>query len=51
MTANTQLPKPEIRGVGHVQYRCAGCGGLMDPEQAVIVNDLSYHPEHTPENE
>lgn len=43
------LPKPEIRGVGQIQYRCAACGELMPPESAVIVNDLSYHPDHVPE--
>jgi hypothetical protein len=43
------LPKPEVRGTGKVMYRCAACGELMEPEQAVIVADLSYHPDHTPE--
>lgn len=49
MTSETRLPKPEIRGVGHVLYRCAACGEMMEPEQAVLVADLSYHPEHIPE--
>ena len=49
MTADTRLPKPEIRGVGHVQYRCATCGELMEPTDAVIVANLSYHPNHVPE--
>jgi len=44
------LPKPEIRGTGHVQYRCAFCEDLMEPEDAVVVNGLSYHPDHVPEN-
>jgi hypothetical protein len=44
-----RLPKPEIRGVGQIQYRCAECGELMDPDQAVIVYDRSYHPDHVPE--
>ena len=44
-----ELPKPEIRGVGHILYRCAACGDLMEPELAVIVQDRSYHPDHSPE--
>lgn len=44
------LPKPEIRGIGRVQYRCADCGELMEPEAAVIVHDRSYHTEHAPES-
>jgi hypothetical protein len=44
-----QLPKPELRGVGHIQYRCADCGELMAPEAAVIVDGRSYHPDHTQE--
>ena len=47
--AEVSLPKPEIRGIGHILYRCADCGETMEPEQAVIVADLSYHPEHSPE--
>ena len=43
------LPKPEIRGVGRVQYRCAACGQLMEPEDSVIADGRSYHPEHAPE--
>ncbi len=46
--ANVVLPKPEIRGVGHVLYRCATCGELSEPEKQVIVGDRSYHPEHQP---
>ena len=42
------LPKPEIRGEGRVLYRCASCGEQMEPEDAVIRNDRSYHPEHAP---
>lgn len=45
------LPKPEIKGIGHVLYRCAGCGELMEPTDAVIVADRSYHPAHLPEND
>lgn len=45
------LPKPEVKGVGRIQYRCASCGDLMDPEDAVIVNDKSYHLAHAPEDE
>lgn len=45
----TRLPKPELRGVGKILYRCASCGEMMEPEQAVLVADLSYHPEHVPE--
>jgi len=48
MGGEALLPKPEIRGEGHVQYRCADCGELMEPEAAVIANDQSYHPEHAP---
>jgi len=44
------LPKPEVKGVGRVLYRCAACGEMMEPEASVIVANLSYHPEHTPEN-
>lgn len=50
MSFDTRLPKPEIKGVGHVLYRCAACGELMEPEGAVIYADLSYHPDHVPEN-
>ena len=50
MAGQPLLPKPEIRGVGHVQYRCSSCDELMEPEDAVIVDDRSYHPEHSPEN-
>lgn len=49
MAGEPFLPKPEIRGEGRVLYRCASCGELMEPEKAVIVADLSYHPDHTPE--
>jgi predicted N-acetyltransferase YhbS len=48
---HVNLPKPEIKGIGHVLYRCAECGELMEPEAAVIVADLSYHPDHQPEND
>lgn len=44
-----RLPKPEVRGTGTVRYRCAGCGEMMDPKDALIVEGLSYHPEHEPE--
>lgn len=43
------LPKPELRGVGKVLYRCADCGEMMEPETSVIVADRSYHPDHAPE--
>lgn len=43
------LPKPELRGVGHVLYRCAHCRELMEPERAVIIAGHSYHPDHAPE--
>lgn len=43
------LPKPKVEGIGHILYRCADCGNLMDPEGAVIVRDRAYHPEHAPE--
>lgn len=45
------LPKPEVKGFGTVRYRCAGCGDLMDPEDAVMVADRSYHPEHAPKED
>jgi DNA-directed RNA polymerase subunit RPC12/RpoP len=48
---DTVAPKPEVRGVGKVLYRCADCGEQMEPEAAVIVAGNSYHPEHTPEND
>jgi hypothetical protein len=44
-----QLPKPKVEGVGQVLYRCAECGEQMLPEDAVIVADKSYHPDHAPE--
>ena len=44
------LPKPKLEGIGHILYRCADCGELMEPEEAVIVRDCSYHSEHTPED-
>lgn len=44
------LPKAEIRGEGRIVYRCAECGDLMDPAEAVIVSGKSYHPDHQPEN-
>jgi hypothetical protein len=50
VTAESRLPKPEMRGTGHVQYRCADCGEMMEPEDALIVEGLSYHPDHVPEN-
>lgn len=46
---DTQLPKPEVKGVGHIQYRCASCGELMDPEDALIVAERSYHRAHAPQ--
>lgn len=49
MANDALLPKPEIRGVGHVQYRCSFCEELMEPEDAVLVNGLAYHPDHKPE--
>ena len=49
MAGDAKLPKPELRGVGKVQYRCAFCGELMEPEEAVMVADLSYHSDHVPE--
>lgn len=52
MTENeTRLPKPEIRGVGKVLYRCATCAETLEPEDAEIVEGLSYHPEHVPESD
>lgn len=47
---DTRLPKPEIRGVGRVLYRCATCGELMEPADAVIRDNRSYHPDHAPED-
>lgn len=47
---DTQLPKPEIRGVGTVLYRCADCGQQMPPEDAVVIDGRSYHAAHAPEN-
>lgn len=51
MAAETWLPKPEVRGEGRIQYRCADCGDLMEPDDAVLVNDKSYHPDHAPETD
>ena len=47
----TVLPKPEVNGVGLVRYRCSLCDELMDPADAVIVEDCSYHPEHAPKED
>ena len=49
MTAQPFLPKPEIRGEGRVRYRCADCDELMEPEDAVLVEGRSYHPDHAPQ--
>lgn len=43
------LPKPEVRGTGAVMYRCTECGEMMDPVEAVIVAQQSYHLDHAPE--
>lgn len=43
------LPKPEVRGEGSIRYRCAECGELMDPDQAVLLDGKSFHHEHVPE--
>lgn len=51
MHVEVHPPKPEIRGIGHVLYRCAACGELMEPDEAIIVAGLSYHPEHLSEND
>ena len=51
MTSDTRLPRPELRGVGKVMYRCAKCGELMEPERAVVMGGKSYHPDHVPETE
>lgn len=48
---DTQLPKPEVRGVGAVLYRCADCGELLPPEAAVVIDGRSYHPDHAPETD
>lgn len=42
------LPKPEVKGVGHVLYRCAGCGATSEPTTQVVIDGRSYHPEHIP---
>ena len=49
MTAEPILPKSEVRGVGRVTYRCAGCGESLEPEDAMVVDGHSYHPDHLPE--
>lgn len=49
MPGDAVLPKPEVRGEGTVLYRCEDCGEMMEPKDAVIVNDLSYHLDHAPE--
>lgn len=46
---DTRLPKPELRGVGHVLYRCAKCDELMEPDEAVVRDGKSYHIDHAPE--
>jgi hypothetical protein len=47
--AQVNLPKPEIRGIGHITYVCAMCWETMEPEDSVIVGDLSFHTDHAPE--
>lgn len=49
MTNDTRLPKPELRGVGRILYRCATCGELMEPTDAVVTDGIAYHPDHAPE--
>lgn len=49
--ARVSLPKPEVRGVGHVLYRCATCGQTSEPEEQTIVDGKSYHPEHRPQED
>lgn len=49
-----QLPKPKVVGIGKVMYRCAKCGELMEPKNAVIDwagGGKAYHPEHLPGDE
>jgi hypothetical protein len=61
MTFEVTLPRPEVRGVGHVIYRCATCRDeIMDPwfsdgvttSHAIPDNltpDLrAYHQAHLP---
>jgi hypothetical protein len=48
---DTTMPRPKVQGTGTVRYRCAVCGDLMDPADAVIVADRSYHPEHAPKED
>jgi hypothetical protein len=54
------VPKPEMRGVGHVTYRCADCGQQLDEPwfsdgtwAAREIVDMSpavrtYHKDHLP---
>lgn len=39
----------EVSAVADIQYRCKGCEGLMAPDDAVILDGVSWHPEHAPE--
>lgn len=49
-----RLPKPEIRGVGNVTYRCALCGEFIQgkpefyPPLPLTANTRTYHKEHVP---
>ena len=38
----------EIGGTGAVRYRCATCALIIEGEP-VLVEGLTYHTEHTPE--
>jgi len=44
-----QFPKAKVEAYGDILYRCADCQELMKPEDAVIVNDKSWHVEHAPQ--
>ena len=44
-------PPGEVRGVGEVRYRCAGCGLTSAPEEQIVIDGRSYHPEHRPKGD
>jgi hypothetical protein len=49
----TPIPKPEVRGVGAITYRCAACGGpttepVFVPPLPLTIETKTYHKEHAP---
>lgn len=49
MSDDARLPVAEVQGIGSVLYRCERCGEMMNPQESVIRDEKSYHPDHAPE--